>query len=138
MGYQYPAASEKWDSNWLIIEATVDHPTGSWVAQDPCLLTFEVAELATWLEQRAHGQETEAKKSFIEPVIGFRSTNSTPTHKRLRVYFGYELSPPWSAGKVWWDNDTWLDFDLTPSELEETATALRQQLTQYPIRDLPE
>ena len=47
VGYQFPhLATVPWDSNWLNVRVRVQHPQGNWTAQDPCLLTYDVAGLA--------------------------------------------------------------------------------------------
>jgi len=73
LGYQFPElASEQYDSNWLVIRIHVDHPSGSWEARDPCLLSYEVAELADWLEAVAQGEPARREMSFMEPNLEFR------------------------------------------------------------------
>jgi hypothetical protein len=55
-GYQYPhLAAEPHDLNWSHIQLELDIAQGRRQATAPYPLTYEVAELADWLEQVASG-----------------------------------------------------------------------------------
>jgi hypothetical protein len=55
-GYQYPhLAAEPHDLNRSHIQLELDVAQGRRQATAPCPLTYEVAELADWLEQVASG-----------------------------------------------------------------------------------
>jgi hypothetical protein len=61
-GYQFPDAEvdpvgRGWDANWLVIAGRVRTAPGEeWTFRDPGLTTWEVAEVADWLEQAARDQ----------------------------------------------------------------------------------
>ncbi|RPJ52044.1 MAG: hypothetical protein EHM21_01225 [Chloroflexi bacterium] len=138
LGYQYPdAAGEPYDANWLSIHVEASGPDGAWTGTDPCLLTYETARLADWLEAVATGADAAPAISFLEPVLLFRLVN-TGQGKTLRVHFGNLINPSWrqldgvqSSGA---SPDLWLDFPLAETDLIGAALSLRQQLKRYPDR----
>src|SRR5262245_20140283 len=92
-GYQFPELeTEQYDSNWLIIEGVATHPEGNWRFIDPCLLTYELRELADWLSELAAGRSLSDKLDFIEPNLGFEPTR-VAEQPLLRVYFELESRP---------------------------------------------
>lgn len=135
IGYQYPQLSTApYDSNWLTIRIEVTSPQGTWSATDPCLLTYEVSELADWLEAIASGTVAQAACSFIEPCLLFRLHEDASGHQGLRIYLELELRPPWAASKLAGQEDLWLTFPLSAIDLAAAASMLRQQLERYPQR----
>ena len=53
LSYQHPDVHEdRWDSNWLLVSGTVATAAGQrWKFSAPCVTTFELAELADWLDE---------------------------------------------------------------------------------------
>jgi hypothetical protein len=138
LGYQYPdAAGEPYDANWLSIHVEASGPEGAWTGTDPCLLTYETARLADWLEAVASGEKADPAISFLEPVLLFRLVN-TEQGKTLRVHFGNLINPSWrqlnGANHPRSSPDLWLDFPLVETDLASAASNLRQQLRRYPDR----
>jgi hypothetical protein len=133
-GYQFPElATAEYDSNWLIVRVDVDHPRGRWSASNACLLTYEVAELASWLESVARGRPTHDEVSFLEPNLLLRLVE-TGLGTVLRIYFELELRPPWAASELAGEEDLYVEFSLAPHDLLEAAADLRAQLVRYPQR----
>src|SRR4051812_43563925 len=72
VGYQFPAlATEEYDSNWLQIQIRATIPEGSWTTTDPCLLTYEAAELADWFDAVHEGRASDDVLGFLEPNLRF-------------------------------------------------------------------
>ncbi len=144
LGYQHPdAAGEPYDANWLSIHVEASGPEGAWTGTDPCLLTYEAARLADWLEAVGRGTESTRAISFLEPVLLFRLVEPLPDHPHgstLRVHFGNLINPTWQKLNPAQDpggppgNDLYLDFPLTDADLIAAAQELRQQLKRYPSR----
>jgi hypothetical protein len=135
VGYQFPHfATVPWDSNWLNVRVRVQHPRGNWTAQDPCLLTSDVAELADWLDAVAARREEDAEHGFMEPNLLFRSGTDAEEHRFVRVYFELELRPTWAPFDGTPMEDLFLDFPAEPSQLANAAQSLREQLARYPQR----
>ncbi|MEH3077262.1 MAG: hypothetical protein PGN11_11375 [Quadrisphaera sp.] len=60
VGYQFPDVvapdGDDWDANWLVIAGHVRTCDGrTWTFRDPGLTTWEVAEVAAWLDRAAAG-----------------------------------------------------------------------------------
>jgi hypothetical protein len=133
-GYQFPEVEDdKYDSNWLIVKINVNHPKGHWVSQYPCLLTWEVEDLAEWLSEIAYGRPAKSVLNFIEPNLEFYLENDKYT-QILRVYFETEFRPDWAP----WDEgimqDLWLDFPLVKLDLDAAVQSLHNQRLKYPPR----
>ena len=138
LGYQYPdAAGEPYDANWLSIHVEAAGRDGAWTGTDPCLLTYEAARLAAWLDGVASGKDVPPAISFLEPVLLFRVVDGD-TGKILRVHFGNLINPSWRQLDRKQDRganpDLWLDFPLAEIDLTSAAGDLRQQLRRYPNR----
>ena len=133
--YQYPNIhNDYYDSNWLMIQVDVKHPQGSWRASDPCLLTFEVEQLAQWLEEVKSNSNKISHCSFIEPCLEFRIVENNKGTNVLRVYFELKTRPPWAYARAAGQEDLWVEFALGEIDLFKAIQELRAQLQQYPQR----
>ncbi len=137
LGYEYPdAEGEPYDANWLQVRVDVAGPQGAWSITDPCLLTYEVARLADWLDLAGSGQAATPAISFLEPALLFRLIERERSEKVLRIHFGNLAHPNWAAealppGK---NPDLWVDFPLAEIDLPSAAQSLRAQLKKFPRR----
>jgi hypothetical protein len=134
-GYQFPdLASADYDSNWLRVTVEVAHPRGKWRASEPCLLTYEAARLATWLEAITPESPVGSEESFIEPCLAFSIVDVNGGGRALRVYFELECRPPWASSRAAGEQDLWVQFPLSELDPKAAARELREQLTRYPQR----
>jgi hypothetical protein len=134
LGYEFPdIATEDYDSNWLIIEINVTHPKEQWSSRAPCLLTYEVARLADWLENIAHGEETSSTQSFVEPHLKFQLVDPESS-KSLLIFFDMEAKSDLMPSNQEPVEDLWIKFQILDLNLEAAAKSLRQQLVKYPQR----
>ena len=132
LGYQFPnLTAEPYDSNWLQVRVAVDHPRGLWTATDPCLLTYEAASLADWLDAVALGTAADSELRFLEPCLWFELRDGTGGAPTVRVYFQYEFRPPWARD---FEDDEVLDLPIEEGQFRRAAAALRLQLREYPQR----
>src|SRR5262245_19383081 len=130
VSYQFPGeTTADYDSNWLIIEGTVQHPRGKWRFRDPSLLTYEVRQLVNWLDAVAAGTEAEPECSFIEPNLCFKVIGKNGA-RLLRVSFAIEARPPWAK----LGEEEYIDFPLSKVDLIEAVASLRRQLLEFPQR----
>jgi hypothetical protein len=128
--YQFPDdATSDYDSNWLLIEGSVRHPRGDWQFRDPCLLTYEVAQLADWLEAVATGAESESWCGFIERNLRFQVV-CEGAGRVLRVSFAIEALPRWAKP----GEDVSVEFPVTGLNLASAVVSLREQLRKFPQR----
>lgn len=133
--YQFPElADADYDSNWLNIRIDATIPSGSWTATDPSLLTYEVAQLADWLEMIANDTPTAKVQDFIEPNLSFEIVQNSFNNQVLRVYFELEMRPFWAETNTTGAKPIWAEFALLDLNLTEAARELRAQLQHYPQR----
>ncbi len=135
VGYEFPQlADAPYDSNWLIIHVDVTTPERSWRATDPCLLTYEVAQLADWLEQVATSAPAQRSCRFIEPCLQFELHDHEQGERTLRIRFDLEMRPDWPMERIEQRDDIWIDVRVDSRSLLASAQALREQLRRYPQR----
>ena len=131
VGYQYPhITNEQYDSNWLIVEGTVEHASGRWRFRDPCLLTWEAAELVGWLDALANKQTADSELGFIEPNLSFASLADGTLH----VTFALEAYPPPDQLGSAQEDEYSLVFVVDAQSLRKAASELRAQLARLPRR----
>jgi hypothetical protein len=89
VGYQFPEATDLDDANWLMINGDCSLAGRQWTFTDPCLETWDVGELASWLEALAVGRNAKPLLEFTEPNLAFQVLEGNI----LRVIFSLESSP---------------------------------------------
>lgn len=134
IGYQFPSILDSyWDSNWLNVEISVSNSMNSWSCVNPCLLTFEVNQLATWLDKLVVDKISTSDIGFVEPSPQFRFIKHASSNYFLRVDLGHifrKKLPELFAGRQFLR----LYFRVTDDDLIHQASLLRKQLTNYPQR----
>ncbi len=131
VGYQFPETiDDGWDSNWLIVSGRVSHPRGSWTFMDPCLTTFELERLASWLDDVAAGRPA-PKSAFTEPNLMFRYESGP--EPMIEVDVAYESAPPWILGEPRPEGVT-LHFPISMNNPRLAADELRNFIRQFPVR----
>jgi len=130
--YQYPDVHEdRWDSNWLIVNGSVSAGGEKWRFTDPCVTTFELADLADWLEELATDGSQASAFEFTEPNLKF---TYTPWPQRaVQLTFAHESAPS-TRSEVERRTGVTVEFPLSGSQAAALATEIRQALTDYPIR----
>lgn len=117
VGYQFPEimstqqpedgrAAADWDANWLMIRGRVRAADGeTWGFDQPCLTTWEAAQLADWLEERVEphgglppGSELSHRLIFTEPNLGFAAVLGGGNHVLLEVTLAHESQNPSTPG----------------------------------------
>jgi hypothetical protein len=128
--YQFPISDEKYDSNWLVVNGTVEHAGEQWTFQDPCLLTWEAEEIVAWLEALSSGRQAQADLSFVEPNISFRWLSDN----MLCVMLWLEALPPSKRSSTELGEELSIQFSVTPASLHQAAQEFRTQLVRFPQR----
>lgn len=135
INYQFPKIEKDYyDSNWLIINIKVKGLRESWGVTDPMLLTFEVKELARWLEDLINNNERSKDLNFIEPNLRFSKIKNTDDKAHIRVYFELEARPKWAYSNIAGKEDLWIDLTPTKNDLKKAIIDLKKQLNKFPIR----
>lgn len=130
--YQFPDVHEdRWDSNWLIVNGTVAAAGEKWVFTEPCVTTFELADLADWLDELAVNGGQASAFEFTEPNLKFAYV---PWPQRaVHLTLAHESAPssmPDNARRA----GVTVEFLLSAEQTETFAAQIRQALHEYPIR----
>jgi hypothetical protein len=128
LGYQFPSAVEKYDANWLMMRLAVDSKLGRWEKAAPCLLTWEIAQLADWFAALAQGAVHHAPP-LVESVIAFEVLRPT-TPLLLQVHCGDTLHPAGLRQSF----KIVFDYVLSAADLNDCAVDLRKMLETFPVR----
>lgn len=133
-GYQFPhLANQEYDADWLIVSVQVRHPRGAWNKTDPCLLTWELAELTEWFERIADNNPHHSNIDFMEPELSFEWLGEQ--RNTLRVHLNYSLRPSWSSyhGPNE-EKDFFVEFAVSADDLRTVVTSLRAEIARFPVR----
>jgi len=133
-GYEFPHLEhEPFDADWLDVHVNVIHSRGAWSKNYPCVLTWELAGLAEWLESIAETNPPYSERRFMEPELRFEWFGEGMN--TLRVHLHYSLRPSWSPyhGPNE-EKDLYVQFTLTPDNLSQATTSLRGEIKQFPVR----
>ena len=133
LSYQYPDVHEdRWDSNWLNVSGTVATAAGQkWKFSAPCMTTFELAELADWLEELSTNGRGPTQFAFTEPLVRFAYV---PWPKRtLQLTFTGEGAPQ-EIPDPEKEAGVTLEFPLSEADATELAGQIRNALSDFPIR----
>ncbi|MFO1532541.1 MAG: hypothetical protein ABR562_02405 [Thermoplasmatota archaeon] len=152
LGYEFPAAKEKWDANWLVVHGDIVAPEGAWSFDEPVWLTNDPPRLADWLEAVAMGRPEvagrprdeataelrnpwEVAEGFgtMEPNLAFLLYKPGPGTVELGVQLDYESRPPWRI-EASSDNPYVLRLRLSAETVLAAAEALRKEIAPYPPR----
>jgi hypothetical protein len=140
VGYEFPHIEhKKWDSNWLMVSMRVQSPLGAGKCVDPCLTTWDVERLITWLEAQAQASPTESDIYFLEANLGFEICKVSGSVLTLRVHFILERGAFWKPvnGKRY-RRSTWksfVDLEISREDMQTAADAWRADLRTFPLRE---
>jgi len=157
LGYEFPGIDKDYDtSNWLIIRVRTRAPSGPWESVGPFMSTFDVEELATWLDAvaaeapminretlmesgRAPREGLPASRlydpcEFLEPNLRFVLAERTRDHAVLHVYFGLDARPPWARVTGAENEESRLVLTVSSADLKAASQSLRSQLCTFPVR----
>lgn len=135
LNYEYPAvANDHDDSNWLLVRLSVVTPARTWNATGPGVRTFELMQLADWLDGVAANKPVERELELLEPNLRFELAAGKPDAAIINIDFDLEFHPdrPGHAGDPYR-----CGFELTPKSLREAARHLRAELTSFPVGSAP-
>jgi hypothetical protein len=93
-GYQYARAVDVDDANWLRVSLAASDGQRGWEADEPTLLTWEVARLIAWLRAIAAGEEHEPSIDFIEPELALE-VDGSGDEAIVTLTLAYGFRPPW-------------------------------------------
>ena len=130
--YQFPDVHEdRWDSNWLIVNGTIASAGEKWIFTDSCVTTFELADLADWLDGLAADGAEPSKFEFTEPNLKFTYVPSP--HRAVQLTLAHESAPA-SLSELQRRAGVTVEFPLSVQQAATFAAEIRQALHDYPIR----
>jgi hypothetical protein len=133
VGYENPDITEgMWESNWLVVSGEVRAGDESWRFVEPCVTTFELTDLADWLEDLDHGVPESPSCPFTEPNLEF-SYSPAPAPV-LRVRFAHESAPPRLKDTDARAEGVVIEIPLSELDARAAAAELRDALIDFPIR----
>ena len=129
--YQHPDVHEdRWDSNWLIVNAHLETGGRKWGFTEPCVTTFELADLADWLDELAADGTEPSAFAFTEPHLKFAYV---PWPRRaLQLTLATEAAPASMFEAV--RPGVTVEFPLSESQTAALAADIRRALHDFPIR----
>ncbi len=134
-GYQFPHILDRyWDSNWLSVRLSGINSRGSWNVDDPCLLTFEVESLVSWLQKIIVDRVSQPRKDFLEPNLKFCVIKHRLGNYFMRVDLGDIVLRKMIPEAFGDEKFIRLYFPLDEIDLPDQAQSLRTQLSKYPQR----
>jgi hypothetical protein len=135
VGYQFPEIrDDPWDSNWVVIETTATVDGQSWTSRDPCLVTFEVEQLADWVEALGNERLVESELDFMEPNLAFELEGVAGDLVRIRIWFECEARPAWKGKAPVRARDFAACIAVPSKALLDATEDLKLQLAKYPTR----
>jgi hypothetical protein len=130
IGYEFPEIkNDYYDSNWLMVQIDIVSSQGIWNATFPALLTFEVEQLANWLNSIDSIKDDPQGCALIEPYLDFQFTTKANGQQFLNVSLGMEMLPNWVTS-----NEFEIEFPVHEIDLPQIAKDLRLELERFPQR----
>ena len=131
MGYEIMVIEEEpFEANWLMVRIEVHSPDARWTVTEPCLTTYEIEDLANWLEAVQFDTAAETAITFQKPLLAFRLVKEPGAPAALRVYYSL---PELQIDRTGVQNGR-LDFALPELNLAMAVADLRAQLKRFPPR----
>jgi hypothetical protein len=135
-GYQFAGVSaERHDDNWLNVAVTASVGGASWGGTDPCLLTWELRGLCTWMRSHAEGGGTAADDlDFLEPELTFQVLERGADPIPLRITMRYALSGGDAGDRDAASSERIVDLRVSRADLAAAAVQLGQEAGAFPER----
>ena len=133
VGYEFAAVTGNgWDSEWLKISGRAETPRGRWRFLDPCLTTFEMKALASWLRDLPAGGPNR-ELTFTEPNLRFERVDES-AGEFLYVWLSQEASPPWATEAERFGGGQALRIPFASIDFVTAAQAVEDLCEEYPER----
>lgn len=133
IGYNSAYAGDDREANRLRVYTRASFDGHAWTVIHPILQTWEILDLAEWLDALSTSSPPKPEMKFQEPNFWLEVQRWSEKRVRFRVYFEREHRPVWleTSGVP---GEVWAELDCTPEELKEWASDLRQQIEKFPPR----
>ena len=135
VGYQFPEVSEDYDANWLNISFEIRTPEFQWQICNPCLLTWDVLRLVSWLRKAVTRDDLSFKEfTGMENDFSIRYTTKSDAQCELRITLQHGCIPLDILNREDTDTKLHLSFKLTNKELKRLADSTENAITSFPPR----
>ena len=143
VGYEFPDdLIDERTANWLEVDVQVRTPHGSGASRTPCMLTWDVAEFADWLDAfGTPGTPPPSRSYFVfpEPNLQLEVRAQKPQHVGLHVSFILERPGQWEMDDMFaQETDRHyigaMDLLVSRIALHRAAASLRADLQSFPRR----
>jgi len=133
LGYQFASAPmDGWDSEWLQVSGRANCPNGQWKFTDPCLTTFELVALESWLREAPVGGPNR-EIGFTEPNLRFEHVEEH-AGDTLYIWCSQEASPPWATEEQRYGDGFTLRIPFSSIDFSAAAEAIGRLSHSYPVR----
>ncbi|MBT3011098.1 MAG: hypothetical protein N0C84_23980 [Candidatus Thiodiazotropha taylori] len=88
--YEFDAALDYDDANWLVVKIVGSDQQYQWSATDSCLLTYELKELYDWVSSLGSLIGETSSISFLEGELGFEFEKTT---NELSIVLNFNFHP---------------------------------------------
>ncbi|WP_438503489.1 WapI family immunity protein [Deinococcus alpinitundrae] len=149
--YQFPhIQDEEWDADWVFIRLQLQVGEHQWERTDPALTTFELENLAAWLQEVAQhadvfGSWKHNRLStacfFTEPNLTFKAYSGHVSGQpvTLRLFLTHEFLPSFKQHLPNHSlnediQEVYLEFGVDEAQLRILSDQIRQDLRRFPVR----
>ena len=101
LNYQFPYErfskpnDINYDANWLIIKVNYEENGELKIFEDPCILTWELQELADQISALLSGRKNEYISEYMEPYIEFSIVKEDDKYRFKIQFVTYASSEEW-------------------------------------------
>lgn len=132
VNYEFPNATDVFDSNWLLIKTSIKTKDNIWTVTDPCLETYDIEDIIEWFSTLIQVNEPEEYLLvFTEPNINFRLNSIKKLTIDFDVLLTHECTPPFSPDP----NEYILNMEVSKNEASLWINDLIRQLRKFPVRN---
>lgn len=132
-GYQYSEYENYYDANWLTVRIKAHDEKYAWEAEDPCMLSYELASLKDWFCEILKGKSSELI-DFMEGELGFKYNNETEI---LSIILNFKFHPK-GDGYIYGDygdSAYAIDFEVNEKQINGLIHSLDLMINKYPVRE---
>ncbi len=133
VGNEFKNSTSYHDSNWLKVQVDVNDGDTNWVAEDNCLLSYELERLRDWVSGVYESTEDEIR--FTENELAFRFDRDESI---LTVVLDFYLHP---SGKQYryedgGDCEYLLSFNMNKRKMDAFLSDIVQWISLFPVKNI--
>ncbi len=137
-GYQFPQARAfgSRDQRANRVNVAIEASIGDieWKASHPCLTTWQIQEMAEWVEKLVDPNDVHGRLLFPDPELTFHYGGKRSGNIVVQVNYGGDFLPPRRAYYNLEEDHVWSLLVIPPDDVLAWAESLRAELAKYPPR----